>query len=153
MMSTLTYGATERTFFYNAGDPPQMQVRPDGRFAYVLNLDTSDVTVVDADTAQAVEKIGAGGSEVELLGEKTVLVVGSEIHVIDAARNVKTDQIRLPGLRGLVRTPDGAFAVALAERTVLILDGATGTERARLTDFVNPTRMVFAQTAAGPPVP
>ena len=144
MMSTLTYGATERTFFYNAGDPPQMQVRPDGRFAYVLNLDTSDVTIVDADTAQAVEKIGAGGREVLRLGEKTILVVGSEIHVIDAARNVKVGQIQLPGLRGLVTTPDGAFAVALAERTVLILDGATGKERARLTDFVNPTRIVFA---------
>jgi DNA-binding beta-propeller fold protein YncE len=153
VMSTLTYGATERTFFYNAGDPPQMQVRTDGRFAYVLNLDTSDVTVVDADTAQAVEKIGAGGSEVELLGDKTVLVVGSEIHVIDAARNLKTDQIRLPGLRGLVRTPDGAIAVALAEHTVLILDGATGKERARLTDFVNLTRIVFAPTAAAAPAP
>ena len=131
MMSTLTYGASERTFFYNAGDPPQMQVRPDGRFAYVLNLDTSDVTIVDADTAQAVEKIGASGREVLRLGEKTILVVGSEIHVIDAARNVKAGQIQFPGLRGLVTTPDGAFAVALAERTVLILDGATGKERAR----------------------
>jgi YVTN family beta-propeller protein len=148
MMSTLTYGATGRSFFYNAGDPPQMQVRPDGRFAYVLNLDTSDVTVVDANTAQAVEKIAAGGSGVELLGEKTVLVVGSEIHVIDAARNVKTDQIRLPGLRGVVRSPDGAFAVVLAERTVLILDGATGKERARLAGFVSPTRIAFQASSS-----
>jgi YVTN family beta-propeller protein len=153
MMSTLTYGATERSFFYNAGDPPQMQARPDGRYAYVLNLDTSDVTVVDADTAQAVGKIGAGGSEVQLLGDATVLVVGSEIHVIDAAHNVKTGQIRLPGLRGLVRSPDGAVAVALAERTVLILDGATGKERARLTDFLSPIRLAFAPAVSATPAP
>jgi YVTN family beta-propeller protein len=146
MMAGLTYGATDRTFYYNAGDPPQMQVRPDGRFAYVLNRDTSDVTVVDAETAQAVEKIGGGGYEVRLLGEK-VVVVGSEIQVIDAIRNAKVDEIRLPGLRGMLVSPDGAFAVALAERTVLILDGAPGQERARLTDFVKPTRIAFAHSS------
>ena len=52
---------SERVYFYNPGDPPQMLVRPDGRFAYALNLDTSDVTVVDPLTAQTVAKIGAGG--------------------------------------------------------------------------------------------
>jgi hypothetical protein len=35
--------------------------------------------------------------------------------------------------------------VALTEGTVLILDGTTGQERARLVDFVNPTRMAFAK--------
>ena len=106
---------------------------------------------MDADTAQVIGKISAGGSEIELLGDKTMPRRWvREIHVIDAARNVKTDQIRLPGLRGLARTPDGAFAVALAERTVLILDGATGKERARLTDFVNPTRIVLAPAPPSP---
>ena len=150
MMSTLTYGATERVFHYGAGDPPQIQVGRDGRFAYALNLDTNDVTVVDADTAQAVEKIGGGGYEVRLLGGPIVAVVGSEIHLIDASRNVKTDQIRLPGLRGMVASDDAAFTVALAERTVLVFDGATGKERARLTDFVKPMRVAIAPTAPPP---
>lgn len=35
--------------------PLMLAVRPDGRFAYAINSQTKDVTVVDADTAQAVE--------------------------------------------------------------------------------------------------
>lgn len=148
MASGLTYGMTDRIYFYGAGDPPQMQVRPDGRFAYALNLDTSDVTVVDADTAQAVEKVGAGGRELLLLGGGTVVVVGQELNFIDTTRNMKLAPVGLPGLRGLLRSPDGAFAVALAERTVLILDGTTGRERARLTDFVDPMRIAFGKAGA-----
>jgi len=153
MTAGLTAGTWDGINFHNPGDPPQMQVRPDGRFAYALNSNTNDVTVVDADTAAAVGKIGAGGREVLLLGGPTVVVVGQELNFIDATRNVKLDPLSLPGLRGLAPSPDGAFAVALAEHTVLILDGATGKERARLTDFVNPTRIVFAPTAAASPAP
>jgi hypothetical protein len=36
--------------------------------------------------------------------------------------------------------------VALAKGTVLILDGTTGRERARLTAFVSPIRMALAKT-------
>jgi len=148
LMSGLTYGMADRIYFYNSSDPPQLLVRPDGRFAYALNLDTSDVTIVDADTATAVEKVSGGGRWLALLGQSTLVVVGPELHIIDMARNVKVDQLRLPGLRGLRPSPDGAFAVALAERNVLILDGATGKERARLTDFVNPIRIAFAKAGA-----
>jgi YVTN family beta-propeller protein len=151
VLSGLTYGATDRIYHYGAGDPPQMQVRPDGRFAYVLNLDTNDVTVVDVDTAECVEKIGGGGYEVRLFGEETVVVVGDKIHVIDAARNAKKQEISPPGLRGMLMTEDGLFAVALADRTVLILDGTTGEERAHLIDFVKPMRIAFAPSASREP--
>jgi hypothetical protein len=77
-------------------------------------------------------------------------VVGSEIHLIDASRNVKTDEIRLPGLLGMATSHDGAFTVALAERTVLVFDGATGKERARLTDFAKPIRVAFAPGTPSP---
>jgi hypothetical protein len=104
------------------------------------------VTVVDAETAAVVEKIGAGGRALALLGGPTVVVLGPALHLIDAARHAKVAELRLAGLRGLVTAPDGAFAVALAERTVLVLDGATGKERARFTDFVDPAGVDF-----GPP--
>jgi DNA-binding beta-propeller fold protein YncE len=143
LLSGLTYGATDRIYHYGAGDPPQMQVRPDGRFAYVLNRDTNDVTVVDVEAVTSVEKIGGGGYEVRLFGEQTVVVVGDEIHIIDATRNEKAREISLSGLRGMLTTEDGAFAVALAEQTAVILDGSTGQERGRLTGFVRATKVVF----------
>ena len=57
----------------------------------------------------------------------------------------KIGQVELPKLQGFKRSDDGAYAVALARGTVLIFDGATGQERARLVDFVDPTRMAFAK--------
>jgi DNA-binding beta-propeller fold protein YncE len=135
---------------YRFDHPAHLQVRPDGRYAYAINQETKDVTVVDADTAQAVEKIGGAGNRLLLLGGPTVVVLGSEIHLIDAARNVKAGEIRLPHLRGLVLSPTAA--VVLAERTVLILDAATGRERARLTDFVEPTDVAL-RAGATPPEP
>jgi DNA-binding beta-propeller fold protein YncE len=149
MAAGLTQGMYGRIHFYNPGDPPQMLVRPDGRFAYALNLDTGDVTIVDAGTAAAVEKIGTGGGRALFrLGDSTLVVMGPELHVIDTSRNAKIDQLRLPGLRDFALAPDGTSAVALAGRTVLILDGATGRERARLTDLAKPTRVAFAPIAS-----
>jgi DNA-binding beta-propeller fold protein YncE len=122
-------------------------VRPDGRFAYALDAKTSDVTVVDANTAEAVEKIGGGDRELKLLtgGTAVAVVSGSEIALLDTASNKKGTVVELSGLRSLVLSPDGAHAVALGERTVLCLDGRTGKELARLTTFGKPAAVIFAQ--------
>ena len=122
-------------------------VRPDGRFAYALDVKTNDVTVVDANTAEAVEKIGGGGRELRLLtgGTAVAVVSGSEIALLDTASNKKATVVELPGLRSLVLSPDGAHAVAVGERTVLYLDGRTGKELARLTTFGKPAAVIFAQ--------
>jgi len=122
-------------------------VRPDGRFAYALDFKTNDVTVVDANTAEAVEKIGGGGRELKLLtgGGAVAVVSGSEVTLLDTASNKKATVVELSGLRSLVLSPDGAHAVALGERTVLYLDGRTGKELARLTTFGKPAAVIFAQ--------
>ena len=52
---------------YKFDHPEHLQVRPDGRFAYAINEETKDVTVVDGETAEAVEKIGGEGSRLLLL--------------------------------------------------------------------------------------
>ena len=145
MMSGLTSGMSERIYFYNAGDPPQLLVRPDGRFAYALNLDTNDVTVVNADTAGAELKIGAEGRWLARLSDSMLVVVGRELGLIDTARNAKVGAVSLGELRGFGVAPDGTFAVAVAEKGVAILDGATGQQKALVAGFVKPTRFVFAK--------
>jgi len=151
LMSGLTSGMSERVHFYRPGDPPQTLVRPDGRYAYVLNLDTSDVTIVDTETATVVEKIGAGGHALRFFGDSTLAVVGSELQLIETEHNKKIDQMRLPGLQALASSPGGACTVILLERTVLILDGATAKEHARLSDFIEPSRLVFAPASEEAP--
>jgi hypothetical protein len=50
------------------------------------------------------------------------------------------------GIPGVVHSPD--CSVVLGERAVLILDAATGRERARLTDFTRPT---YVESKEKPP--
>jgi hypothetical protein len=122
-------------------EPGRLLARPDGRFAYAINEETKDVTVIDADSGLPVEKIGGQSYFLTLMGGPTVVAFGPTIHLIDAARNVKAQEVRVPGIRAVVHSPD--CSVVLGERTVLILDAATGRERARLTDFGHPSRVEF----------
>jgi len=149
---TIGMGIPYRIYWHTeaTGNPWGLAVRPDGRFAYALNMKTKDVTIVDSTTAEAVEKIGAGGYRLALLTGGAVLAVvsGSQLHLLDTATNKKIAELELPDLRGLILSPDGAHAVALAERVVLFLDGATGKVLARLPDFVKPDALVFEPLVA-----
>ena len=92
---------------WGSAGPRMLAVRPDGRYAYAINRQTKDVTVVDAATGKSVEMIGGSGYTLEVLaGGPLVLVSGSELHVIDTQRNVKAAEVPLSDLRGLFFPPD-----------------------------------------------
>jgi DNA-binding beta-propeller fold protein YncE len=137
--------------------PSMLAVRPDGRYAYAINAWTKDVTVVDGVTGKSVEMIGGGGYALEMLrgGRFLYEVSGSELRLIDLERNQKTAETPLPDLRGLFFSPDRTLAVALAKQVVLVLDGTTGKELARLEDFSSPNAIAFdeprVEGGAGPP--
>jgi len=98
--------------------PSMLAVRPDGRYAYAINNQTKDITVVDGTTGKSAQMIGGNGYALELL-------------------------IPLPDLRGLFFAPDRSVGIALAKQVVLVLDGATGKELARLSDFTSPDAIAF----------
>ncbi|HSD66884.1 MAG TPA: hypothetical protein VLF95_09295 [Vicinamibacteria bacterium] len=129
--------------------PSMLAIRPDGRYAYAINSQTKDVTVVDGTTGRSVEAIGGGGYSLEVLegGRFLVEVSGSELRLFDLERNVKAAEVPLPDLRGLFLSPDRSVAVALAKQVVLVLDGSTGKELARLAGFVSPDAIVFERDA------
>ena len=131
--------------------PRMLAVRPDGRFAYAVNNQTKDITVVDGTTGKSAEMIGGNGYALELLKDGRFLyeVSGSELRLVDLEKNVKAAELPLDDLRGLFFPKDRSVAVALAKQTVLVLDGATGKELARLTDLVSPDAIVFDE-ASGP---
>jgi DNA-binding beta-propeller fold protein YncE len=135
--------------------PSMLAVRPDGRYAYAINSQTKDVTVVDGATGKAVEIISGGGYRLALLkgAQIVVEVSGSELRLIDTERNVKVAEIPLPDLRGLFSSPDRSVAVALAKQAVLVLDGVSGKQLARLTDFVSPDAVAFEKAVPPATVP
>lgn len=129
---------------WGSAGPRMLAVRPDGRYAYAINRQTKDVTVVDAATGKSIEMIGGSGYALEVLpGGQLVVVSGSELRVIDTERQAKAAEILLSDLRGLFFPPDRSLGVALAKRMVLVLDGATGQPLARLPDFVGPQAIAF----------
>ena len=119
-------------------NPSMLAVRPDGRYAYAINNQTKDITVVDGATGKAVEMIAGSGYSLESLsdGRSLVEVSGSELRLVDM-ESQKAQEIPLPDLRGLYFTKDRSLAVALAQKVVLVLDGASGKELARLTGFTS----------------
>jgi DNA-binding beta-propeller fold protein YncE len=134
-------------YFWIHTEPSMLAVRPDGRYAYAVNNQTKDVTVVDGATGKSAEIIGGNGYALELLKDGRFLyeVSGSELRLIDLERNQKTLELELPDLRGLHFAPDRSVAVALAKQAVVVLDGTTGQELARLTDLVKPGAIAFAE--------
>ncbi len=125
--------------------PSMLAVRPDGRFAYAINNQTKDITVVDAATGKSSGMIGGNGYALELLNDGRSLfeVSDSELRLVDLERNEKTLELELPGLRGLFFPPDRSVAVALARQAALLLDGTTGKPLARLSDFQSPDAIAF----------
>lgn len=132
--------------------PSMLAVRPDGRFAYAINNQTKDITVVDAATGKSAEIIGGNGYSLELLKDGRFLyeVSDSELRLVDMEKNAKALEIPLPGLRGLFFPPDRSVAVALAQKAVLLFDGATGKPLARLSDFVSPDAIAFEPARPAP---
>lgn len=125
--------------------PGMLAVRPDGRYAYAINNQTKDITVVDGTTGKAVEMIGGNGYSLEVLKDGRFLfeVSGSGLRLVDLERNAKLTETPLSDLRGLYFPPDRSLAMALAKQVVLVLDGASGKELARLMDFASPAAIAF----------
>ena len=129
---------------YSLKDPsPSMALRPDGRFAYVLNNQTKDVTIIDPGNATVVEKIGGAGFDIQFLGAGAVVAILSEsvIRLLDAASNKKLEDVTAGNFTkddGLVRlrvSPDGKYAVAHGGPGVICLDVSTGTVVGRPYNF------------------
>jgi DNA-binding beta-propeller fold protein YncE len=149
----------QSTFFYDRYSPRAastgMALREDGRFAYVLNSQTNDVTIVDPTNGKVIEKLGGGGYEVRSLptGKLVAAVSNQELHLIDATSNTTRSKVELPGLFGLAIAPNDSVAVALAEKSVLLLDPASGTVKARIDTFAGNTDGLFIVRQPPKPAP
>lgn len=115
---------------YGVRDPSQtIAVRPDSKAVYVVNRQTSDVTVVDAETGGVIEKVGVDGSAVYFMpaGGLALVVEDSAVHAIDLATHKKLDDLAA-GKDYSVQAPeisrDGRYAVVNVRTGLVLIDAS-----------------------------
>lgn len=130
-------------------------LRPDGKFAYALNTQTNDVTIVNVETGEVVDKLGGGGRRLQLMtGGAVVTAVGGSLSSIDTATHKPLPALAIEGrVFDLALSPDGRYAVALADKTVVCLDSSTASELGRAGGFKRPSHIVFAPAGDTPARP
>jgi YVTN family beta-propeller protein len=148
------YGFATYQIFTVAPANTSISVRPDGAFVYVLNSETNDVTIVDANTSSVVDKIAAGGQRLLPLTNGGVLAVVARntLHLIDTSSQKALPEVHFDkNLEDISLSPDGRVALALVEGSLVLLDGTTGNLRGRIEGFKRPRIVVFAQDDSAPP--
>ena len=100
----------------------------DEKFIYVLNTQSNDVTIVNTETREVMDKIGVGGAanRLELLpsGSFVAVTTGADtLHLIDTKTNVKVSE--LPDGGNYLHSPDKRYAAAIGKGVVYCLDGAS----------------------------
>lgn len=154
---------------YSIAPPPggyyqSVVLSPDSKFAYVLNSATYDVTVVDAQNATVLSKIGIVGlsPQLEMLPGGKALCVKEDVYLtfIDTNTNQKIDfghdagcrwhdRVKVGGLRAMKLTfqvsPSGTRALAFAKKNLVGFDLTTVRVLARLTDFQDVSEILFEQ--------
>jgi YVTN family beta-propeller protein len=109
-----------------------MAVRPDGKEVYALNSQTSDLTIIDAQSGQVIEKVAAGGSVVRFMPSVSVALVVSKttVHVVDLNSHQKRPNIVTDSPAGFVwaeLSPDARLAVIHGPRGILFVNASSGT--------------------------
>ena len=137
-------------FFYNVyGVAPantSLVTTLDEKFVYVLNTNSNDVTIVNADTQAVVTKIGVGGAanRLELLPGGAFMAVNTgtdTLHLIDTTTHAKVSE--LPDGGNFLLAPGEKFAAAIGKGIVYCMDGASLKVLGKATGFKKPSQLVF----------
>ncbi len=143
-----------RSFFtyntYSFGVAPaetSVVVRPDGLFAYALNTESNDVTIVDTQTASVVSKEAAEGRALALFpnGKRLAVLGKDELFLVDTGSNRVLEPLSFEDARqvALVFAPDGRTALAWGGKDLYLLNGRTGVVRARVEELSGVSSLVF----------
>jgi YVTN family beta-propeller protein len=122
--------------------PPSgtLAIRPDGKAVYALNSQTSDVTVVDADTGQVLEKVAAGGFAVRFMAPASLALVvsASKIQAVDFASHQKLPDIVASSAAAFDQahvSPDGRLALVHGPGGLVIVNASSGKAVGTATPF------------------
>lgn len=122
------YSYTEYTLKAPKGT---MAVRPDGKEIYALNSQTSDLTVIDADSGQVIEKVAAGGFAVRFMPSASVALISSPstVSVVDLKSQQKLAALVSDSPAGFTHaelSPDARLAVFHGPKGLLFVNASSG---------------------------
>ena len=138
-----------------------LALSPDSKFAYALNDQTLDVSVIDTQAAKVLSKIGITQGFVRSFdfrietvpGGNLIAVAGIlQITFIDTKTNQKikvngADRLKLGGIGSVLRqlevSPSGDRACAVVNKRIICLDTSTMKEVGRLENFKSLDMLIF----------
>ena len=128
----------------------------DEKFVYALNARSNDVTIVNTETREVVDKIAVGGAakRLELLpgGSFVAVTTGADtLHLIDTRTNAKVSE--RPDGGNYLHSPDKRHAAAIGKGVVYCLDGASLKTLGQATGFTKPVQLLFEPLAGPLPAP
>lgn len=136
------------------GGATTLFVRPDGRYVYVLNSQTNDVTVAETATGAVTVKIPTGDRELIPMpgGDLLVAPSGSALHVIDTRENRKTVEVPF-GTRVIdtLLSPDGAHLVVLTKGGLRVFDPRTLRAVHNIGGIEEPVKVLFGPEPVAQP--
>jgi len=106
-------------------------IRPDGKEIYALNSQTSDVTIIEAESGRIVEKVAAGGFTVLFMPSLAAALIpsSSTVHVIDLASHAKLPDLVAESDAGFERaelSPDARHAVVHGPKGIAFVNTSSG---------------------------
>ena len=114
------------------------------RFAYAVNNQTKDITIVDGTTGKSAEMIGGNGYALELLRTATVYRCRARSSARRPREDVKAAQPRWTTC-GACSSQGPLVAVALAKTDGARAGRRYGQEAARLAELASPDAIVFEE--------
>jgi DNA-binding beta-propeller fold protein YncE len=143
------------TFYYSVYTPRvaaaargPMAIRRDGKFAYVLDVQTNDVTIIDGESGERLQniRVGGGGHElVALSGGKYLAAVSDEsVAIVDTETNQIKTEIKLSGdVSDFALSSKGDYAAVIGKQKIAVIDARTASQVATFDAFKRPSQFIF----------
>jgi len=125
-----------------------LAVRRDGKFAYVLDVQTNDVTVIDGESGERLQNIRVGGGGKELVslanGKYLAAVSDESVSLIDTDVNQQKTEIKLSGdVSDFVLSPNGDYAAVIGKGKIAVIEARTASQVATFEAFKRPSQFIF----------
>ncbi len=120
--------------------------RADGKIAFALNPRTQDMTLVDGETAKALDHIHVGHAATlfRLRGGNLIAACDNgELYLFDAQTRALEEVKDFGSINAVRFSPDRARLLFLGTKKILFLDTATGRPVGEVKGLKNPTQVAF----------